>query len=61
MLRGRRVEVAAERTMQVFADGDHVGTLPAAFEELDGALRVVAPPDGSGRFSRPRNTTAEGS
>jgi diacylglycerol kinase (ATP) len=49
-LRGRRVEVAAERTMQVFADGDHVGTLPARFQVLEGALRTVVPRDRSGRF-----------
>jgi diacylglycerol kinase (ATP) len=52
MLRGRRIEVAAERTMQVFGDGDHIGTLPATFEVLDGAIRVVAPANGRGRFSR---------
>jgi diacylglycerol kinase (ATP) len=50
MLRGRRVEVSAEREMQVFADGDHVGTLPATFELLPGALRAVVPPGGPGRF-----------
>ena len=50
MLKGKRVEVSAEREMQVFADGDHVGTLPATFELLPGALRVVAPAAGIGRF-----------
>jgi diacylglycerol kinase (ATP) len=50
MLNGRMVEVSAEREMQVFADGDHVGTLPATFELLPGALRVVAPPGDGGRF-----------
>jgi diacylglycerol kinase (ATP) len=56
MLRGRRIEVAAERTMQVFGDGDHIGTLPATFEVLDGAIRVVVPPGGGGRFSRPTDS-----
>jgi diacylglycerol kinase (ATP) len=50
MLNGRKVEVSAEREMQVFADGDHVGALPATFELLPGALRVVVPPGGTGRF-----------
>lgn len=50
ILRGRLIEVAAEREMQVFADGDHVGTLPATFELLPGALQVVAPLHGDGRF-----------
>ncbi|MFN2589143.1 MAG: diacylglycerol kinase family protein [Actinomycetota bacterium] len=50
MLRGTRVEVSAEREMQVFADGDHIGTLPATFELLPAALSVVVPRDGDGRF-----------
>jgi diacylglycerol kinase (ATP) len=50
MLRGRHVEVSAEREMQVFADGDHVGTLPATFDLLPGAIRAVVPPDSMGRF-----------
>ncbi len=50
MLRGRTVEVSAEREMQVFADGDHVGTLPATFEVEPAAMRAVVPPGGGGRF-----------
>jgi diacylglycerol kinase (ATP) len=50
MLKGKHIEVSAEREMQVFADGDHVGTLPATFDLLPGALQAVVPPHGHGRF-----------
>lgn len=43
MLRGSRVEVRADRAFQVYADGEHVGPVPAVFQVLPGALRVVVP------------------
>jgi diacylglycerol kinase (ATP) len=43
VLRGREVTISAERTLQVFADGEHVGTLPATFSVVPASLRVVAP------------------
>lgn len=59
MLRGRRIELAAERTMQVFGDGDHIGTLPATFELVDKAIRVVVPTGRAGRFSRAPDAATE--
>lgn len=49
MLRAKEVRIEAERTLQVFADGEHMGTLPATFEVQPGILRVVAPADGGSR------------
>jgi diacylglycerol kinase (ATP) len=42
-LRGERVEIAADRGFEVYADGEHVGPLPATFEIVPRALRVVVP------------------
>ncbi len=41
MLRGAHVTVEANRKIQVYADGERVGPLPAIFEVLPGALRAV--------------------
>ncbi|HEY7401465.1 MAG TPA: diacylglycerol kinase family protein [Actinomycetota bacterium] len=41
MLRGRTVKVEADRRIQVYADGERVGPLPAIFEIEPGALRAV--------------------
>ena len=43
-LRGKRFEVSADRRFEVYADGEHVGPLPATFEVVPKALRVVVPP-----------------
>lgn len=43
-LRGTRVEVSADRSFEVYADGEHVAPLPATFEVVPRALRVVVPP-----------------
>jgi diacylglycerol kinase (ATP) len=43
VLRGKEVTISAERTLQVFADGEHVGTLPATFTVVPSSLSVVAP------------------
>lgn len=48
MLRARRVSLEANRKMQVYADGELVGPLPAVFEIQPGALMVVAGPDAKG-------------
>lgn len=46
MHRARVAAVDADRPLQVFADGEHVGTTPARFEVLPGVLSVVAPAPG---------------
>ncbi|MFN2545054.1 MAG: diacylglycerol kinase family protein [Actinomycetota bacterium] len=43
-LRGRRIEISADREFEVYADGERVGPLPATFEVIPRALRVVQPP-----------------
>jgi diacylglycerol kinase (ATP) len=48
VLRGREVTISAERTLQVFADGEHVGTLPVTFTVVPSSLAVVVPA-GSGQ------------
>jgi diacylglycerol kinase (ATP) len=45
MLRGRTVKVEADRRIQVYADGERVGPLPAIFEIEPGALRAVVDPE----------------
>ena len=48
MLRGTRVSMEANRKIQLYADGERVGPLPAVFELLPGALNVVVGPDAKG-------------
>jgi YegS/Rv2252/BmrU family lipid kinase len=48
----RRVELAADRPRTVYADGEHAGELPMAFEVEPGALAVLAAPDAPG-LARP--------
>jgi diacylglycerol kinase (ATP) len=43
VLRGKEVSISAERTLQVFADGEHVGTLPATFTVEPSSMSVVVP------------------
>ncbi|HEX2090220.1 MAG TPA: diacylglycerol kinase family protein [Actinomycetota bacterium] len=43
--RGAQIGITAERTLQVFADGEHAGTLPATFTVVPSALGVVVPID----------------
>jgi diacylglycerol kinase (ATP) len=45
MLRGRGVKAEADRRVDVYADGERVGPLPAVFEIVPGALRVVVGPE----------------
>jgi diacylglycerol kinase (ATP) len=40
--RARRVELAADRTLAVYADGEPAGALPATFEVQRGAIAVLA-------------------
>jgi diacylglycerol kinase (ATP) len=47
MLRGKSVEITADRTFQVFADGELVGSLPVTFVIEPAALPLVVPPSGS--------------
>jgi YegS/Rv2252/BmrU family lipid kinase len=44
VLRASRVEVSADRDFAVYADGEHLADLPAAFRVLPSSLRVIAPP-----------------
>lgn len=46
MLRGQEIEISADRSFQVYADGERVGSLPATFTVLPGAMRVAVPPTG---------------
>lgn len=45
VVRARRVKVEADRRVQVYADGERVGPLPAVFEVLPAALPVVVGPN----------------
>jgi diacylglycerol kinase (ATP) len=45
---GSRVSVEANRKIQVYADGERIGPLPAVFETVPGALPVVVGPDAMG-------------
>jgi diacylglycerol kinase (ATP) len=44
MLRGRRVTAEANRRIQVYGDGERIGSLPAIFEIRPDALRLVVGP-----------------
>ena len=44
MLRGRRVTAEANRRIQVYGDGERIGSLPAIFEIVPAALRLVVGP-----------------
>jgi diacylglycerol kinase family enzyme len=48
MLTGTRVQLEANRRVQVYADGERVGPLPAIFQVLPAALPVVVGPDAKG-------------
>jgi diacylglycerol kinase (ATP) len=48
MLRASTVTVEANRGLQVFADGEPFGPLPASFEVVPAALPVVVGPDAKG-------------
>jgi diacylglycerol kinase (ATP) len=41
--RGSRIEVSSDREFEVWADGEHVGPLPATLEIVPQALRLVVP------------------
>jgi YegS/Rv2252/BmrU family lipid kinase len=43
VLRGRELEIAADRPFAVYADGEHITDLPATVRVLPGALRVIVP------------------
>src|SRR5437867_1554604 len=43
MLRCRRIEMSADRPLEVYGDGERFGRLPATFTVVPGALPVVAP------------------
>jgi diacylglycerol kinase (ATP) len=45
MLRGKEIEISAERPFQVYADGEPVGHLPATFSVVPASLRLVVPPE----------------
>ena len=48
MLTATSVSIEANRAMQVYADGERIGPLPARFEMMAGALPVVVGPDAKG-------------
>jgi diacylglycerol kinase (ATP) len=43
ILAGSQVELSADRELRVYADGEPAGSLPARFEVLRSALKVVVP------------------
>lgn len=43
MLRGQKVELESERPFDVYGDGERLGSLPATFTSIAGALKVAAP------------------
>ncbi|MET4639512.1 diacylglycerol kinase family protein [Mycetocola sp. 2940] len=43
-LRGHRVRIAANKPLNVYADGEKVGPLPADVHVLPGAIKVLVPP-----------------
>jgi diacylglycerol kinase (ATP) len=45
MLHGTTVKLEANRRVMVYADGERVGPLPAAFDLVPAALPVVVGPD----------------
>ena len=45
MTRTRKISIEADRRVQVYADGERVGPLPARFEVLPAALPVVVGPN----------------
>ena len=45
MLRARHVKIEADRRVQVYADGERVGSLPADFEVVPAALPVLVGPN----------------
>jgi hypothetical protein len=55
--RAPRIEVRARRRLPVVADGKVVGTTPATFSTLPGALRLARAPARQGRASVRRVTT----
>lgn len=58
MLTGRRVEIDANRRVQVYADGERAGSLPALFEVVPRSLRVVTGPSATG-FGKPSRRKEE--
>lgn len=42
--RGARIEVAADRPFEIYADGDPIGAVPASLHVEPRCLRVIAPP-----------------
>jgi diacylglycerol kinase (ATP) len=48
MLTGRRVQIEANRRVQVYGDGESVGPLPAIFQVVPAALPVVVGPGAKG-------------
>ncbi len=44
MLRGREIEISAERPFEVYGDGERFGRLPATFTVVPDGLSIVAPP-----------------
>ena len=43
MLRGNSIQMSADRTTHVYGDGERIGELPASFQIVPKALRVVTP------------------
>jgi YegS/Rv2252/BmrU family lipid kinase len=60
VFRAREVEIDAERTFAMYADGDPIAELPVRVRALPGAVRVLVPRNGlgAGAFRRADEATA---
>jgi YegS/Rv2252/BmrU family lipid kinase len=54
ILRGRTVEISADRPFTLYADGDPLAVLPATLRVLPAAVRVMAPEDASAELTAAR-------
>jgi diacylglycerol kinase family enzyme len=51
VLRCRELRISAERSFEMYADGDPIAALPVTVRALPGAIKVLVPP--AGRLTRP--------
>ena len=56
VLRGRELQIAADRPFTLYADGDPIGELPLRVSVLPAAVRVLVPPTARWEHGRTRGT-----
>lgn len=59
MLRGRELEIAADRPFTLYADGDPIAELPTHVRVLPAAVSVLVPADGTGSAAFGGGTNSE--